>query len=62
VKATELADKYAGTLAQSLTSRADGKYPPEVDYYSELELGAILEAEGNRDFKKDRRSSLQKEF
>jgi len=58
----ELADEYANALAQSWTSRADGKYPPEVDYYSELELGVILEAEGNRDFKKDQLSSLQKEF
>jgi hypothetical protein len=62
VKAMELADKYASTPAQSWASRADGKYPPEADYYSEPKLGAILQAERNKDFKKDRLSSLPKEF
>jgi hypothetical protein len=50
----ELADEYANALAQSWTSRADGKYPPEVDYHSEPKLGATLQAEGNKDLRKDR--------
>jgi len=62
----ELVDKYESTPAQSLTCRAKRKYPPKIDYYSELRSWvqhAVLEAEGNKDFnKKDRFLSLLKDL
>jgi RNA-splicing ligase RtcB len=66
VNTMELADRYASTPSQSLTSRAERKYSLKVDYYSELRSWvqhAILEAERKEDVnKRDRLLSLLKDL
>lgn len=66
VKTMELTNKHVSTSARTWTSRAEGKHPHRLDYYSELRSWlqrAVIEAEKTQNVnKKDQLLILLKDL